>query len=150
MIVMLVPLIIFNLVNIFGTETLQLFGVSFVKLANYRSGEANTRILLGKIICCIAAMFYEDGLSYNSNLFGVLYLTSTVIVVYSMLVNYKKLNFHKYTFKMFLIFLLISNIIVNILNVTNCNKFSTGYISILMILILGIISYKKLQKQKII
>lgn len=150
MIVMLVPLIIFNLVNIFGTETLQLFGVSFVKLANYRSGEANTRILLGKIICCIAAMFYGDDLSYNSNQFGILYLISTIIVVYSMLVNYKKLNFHKYTFKMFLIFLLISNIIVNILNVTNCNKFSTGYISILMILILGIITYKKLQKQKII
>ena len=147
---MLVPLIIFNLVNIFGTETLQLFGVSFVKLANYRSGEANTRILLGKIICCIVAMFYADGLSYNSNQFGILYLTSTIIVVYSMLVNYKKLNFHKYTFKMFLIFLLISNIIMNILNVTNCNKFSTGYISILMILILGIITYKKLQKQKII
>ena len=39
---------------------------------------------------------------------------------------------------------------MNILNVTNCNKFSTGYISILMLLILGIISYKKLQKQKII
>lgn len=150
MIVMLVPLIIFNLVNIFGTETLQLFGVSFVKLANYRSGEANTRILLGKIICCITAMFYGDDLSYNSNQFGILYLISTIIVVYSILTNYKKLNFHKYTFKMFLIFLLISNIIVNILNVTNCNKFSTGYISILMILILGIITYKKLQKQKII
>lgn len=150
MIVMLVPLIIFNLVNIFGTETLQLLGVSFVKLAKYRSDEASNGMLIGKIICCIAAMFYGDGLSYNSNLFGVLYLTSTVIVVYSMLVNYKKLNFRKYTFKMFLVLLLISNVIMNILNEANCNKFSTGYISILMILILGIISYKKLQKQKII
>ena len=40
MIVVLVPLIIFNLVNIFGTETLQLFGISFVKLAKYRSDDA--------------------------------------------------------------------------------------------------------------
>lgn len=150
MILVLVPLIIFNLVNIFGTETLQLFGVSFVKLAKYRSDDAIHGDILQKLLIVIKVMFYGDNLQYNTSGFGIFYITSIIIVIYSIIVNYNKLDFSKYTFKMFLIFLLISNIIMNILNVTNCNKFSTGYISILMLLILGIISYKKLQKQKII
>lgn len=150
MIVMLVPLIIFNLVNIFGTETLQLFGVSFVKLAKYRSDDAIHGDILQKLLIVVKVMFYGDNLQYNTSGFGIFYITSIIIVIYSIIVNYNKLDFSKYTFKMFMVFLLISNIIMNILNVTNCNKFSTGYISILMILILGIISYKKLQKQKII
>ena len=150
MILVLVPLIIFNLVNIFGTETLQLFGVSFVKLAKYRSDDAIHGDILQKLLIVIKVMFYGDNLQYNTSGFGIFYITSIIIVIYSIIVNYNKLDFSKYTFKMFMVFLLISNIIMNILNVTNCNKFSTGYISILMILILGIISYKKLQKQKII
>lgn len=150
MIVMLVPLIIFNLVNIFGTETLQLFGVSFVKLAKYRSDDAIHGDILQKLLIVVKVMFYGDNLQYNTSGFGIFYTTSIIIVIYSIIVNYNKLDFSKYTFKMFMIFLLISNIIMNVLNVTNCNKFSTGYISILMLLILGIISYKKLQKQKII
>ena len=150
MIVVLVPLIIFNLVNIFGTETLQLFGVSFVKLAKYRSDDAIHGDILQKLLIVIKVMFYGDNLQYNTSGFGIFYITSIIIVIYSIIVNYNKLDFSKYTFKMFMVFLLISNIIMNILNVTNCNKFSTGYISILMLLILGIISYKKLQKQKII
>ena len=150
MIVVLVPLIIFNLVNIFGTETLQLFGISFVKLAKYRSDDAIHGDILQKLLIIIKVMFYGDNLQYNTSRFGIFYITSIIIILYSMMVNYKKPDFSKYTFKMFLVFLLISNIVMNILNVTNCNKFSTGYISILMILILGIICYKKLQKQKII
>ena len=150
MILVLVPLIIFNLVNIFGTETLQLFGVSFVKLAKYRSDDAIHGDILQKLLIVIKVMFYGDNLQYNTSGFGIFYITSIIIVIYSIIVNYNKLDFSKYTFKMFMVFLLISNIIMNILNVTNCNKFSTGYISILMLLILGIISYKKLQKQKII
>lgn len=150
MIVVLVPLIIFNLVNIFGTETLQLLGISFVKLAKYRSDDAIHGDILQKLLIVVKVMFYGDDLQYNTSGFGIFYITSIIIVIYSIIVNYNKLDFSKYTFKMFMVFLLISNIIMNILNVTNCNKFSTGYISILMILILGIISYKKLQKQKII
>lgn len=150
MIVVLVPLIIFNLVNIFGTETIQLFGISFVKLAKYRSDEAIHGNILQKLLILVIVIFYGDNLQYNTSGLGVFYITSIVIVIYSMIVNYRKPDFNNYTFKMFMIFLLISNIIMNILNVTNCNKFSTGYISILMILILGIISYKKLQKQKVI
>lgn len=150
MIVVLVPLIIFNLVNIFGTETLQLFGVSFVKLAKYRSDDAIHGDILQKLLIVVKVMFYGDNLQYNTSGFGIFYITSIIIVIYSIIVNYNKLDFSKYTFKMFMVFLLISNIIMNILNVTNCNKFSTGYVSILMILILGIITYKKLQKQKII
>lgn len=150
MIVVLVPLIIFNLVNIFGTETLQLFRISFVKLAKYRSDDAIHGDILQKLLIIIKVMFYGDNLQYNTSRFGIFYITSIIIILYSTMVNYKKPDFSKYTFKMFLVFLLISNIVMNILNVTNCNKFSTGYISILMILILGIISYKKLQKQKII
>ena len=53
MILVLVPLIIFNLVNIFGTETLQLFGVSFVKLAKYRSDDAIHGDILQKLLIVI-------------------------------------------------------------------------------------------------
>lgn len=150
LIMMLLPLIIFNLVNIFGTQTIQLFGISFVKLAKYRSDDVMHGSIVQKLLILIKVIFYGDGLQYNDSGFGVFYIISIIIIAYSILVNYKKLNFRKYTFKTFLVFLLISNIVMNILNVTNCNKFSTGYISILMILILGIISYKKLQKQKVI
>lgn len=148
------PLILFNIINMFGLQTIEVGKITIPILEHYRGQELYSFLdiinILGALIVFAGSQFYQDGLSYNQTIFGVYYITTQIIALYSILKLLK--NFKKncknikenFSFKFLISTLLVWNFIQQIISIQNCNKLSVQYIALLMLVAIYLENCKKL------
>lgn len=148
------PLILFNIINIFELQTIQIGLMTIPRLELYRGSELYSFLdivnIIGALLVFIGSQFYYDSISYNQTVFGIYYITTQVLALYVILSLLKNFKQHwknikeNFSFKFLISTLLVWNFIQQIISIQNCNKLSIQYIAIMMMLAIWFESYKKL------
>lgn len=134
------PLIMFNIVNILNLESIEIFGITIPRLPMYRGQELGNQLnivgIIQSSIIQFLTLFYNDGATHNSTAYGVYYINTQIIfIVYIIyrLVKHKKQDNKQFKFENIIYAIGIQTIIQQLFQTANCNKISIAYISILFI-----------------
>ena len=85
------PLILFQIVDAFGLDTVKIGPMTISKLVNRRRDEINPLMMLTNLICCVIPVFGCDGLHFNSIVyFGNFYWVLTPFVISGLVISTRK------------------------------------------------------------
>ena len=139
--IMIIPIILFLLVNYGLINEFKIFNISFNKLEIFRANEISISNILENVIDINYKLFY-DSIEYNVlGYFGTIYYIFIPIFIYGMIKIVKNNNENKY--ENLVLIMLISNIITLLfISDININKANSIYFSIIYITVYGIFNTK--------
>ena len=82
------PLILFQIVDAFGLDTVKIGPMTISRLVSNRRSEISPSMLLTNLICCVIPVFCCDDIHYNSSVFfGNFYWVLTPFVIYGLVIS---------------------------------------------------------------
>ena len=154
-IILSIPLIIVQIINIFNLDQLKIFNITFTKLMGYRGHEISIHNIIKNIIPLIKCILLYDWIPYNTiPKYGTIYYISIPFFIIGFIKTiYKFIKEKTFNINNVILFWFISCFILGLLlggDGVNTNKVNAIFVSVAYFIVIGIefysnyfIKYKK-------